>query len=166
MARPLQHQATPLVVSLRLTGRLRDRLHRCAATCCVITPRVQDPGVGPVFSTRGRDTTWREEDRGVAVSANNPAGADGVTMTAFATTGVIPRSRIPCWSSASSRFASSISNPSSASSRAEPTWRTIRRRPATDSAICTAVAPEAVRTLRTQATSRSYRPRISALVTH
>jgi hypothetical protein len=34
-----------------------------------------------------------------------------------------------------------MSSPSSASSRAEPTCRTILRRPATDSAICTAVDP-------------------------
>ena len=54
----------------------------------------------------------------------------------------------------------SLDSPSSASSRADPTWRTIRRRPATDSAICTAVDPEAVRTRRTQATNRPYPPEL------
>jgi hypothetical protein len=40
----------------------------------------------------------------------------------------------------------------------EPTCRTILRWPATDSAICTVVDPDAVRTRRTQATSRVYEP--------
>jgi hypothetical protein len=48
-----------------------------------------------------------------------------------------------------------MSSPNSASSRADPTCRTIRRRPPTDSAICTAAAPEAVRTRRTLATAEA-----------
>lgn len=53
-----------------------------------------------------------------------------------------------------------MSSPSSAASRAEPTWRTMRRRPSTDSAIWTAVAPEAVRTRRIQTICRAYRPEL------
>ena len=56
-----------------------------------------------------------------------------------------------------------ISAASSASSWAEPRCSTIRRTPAVFSTICTAVAPEAVFTLRRYGlTPRSY-PAISAL---
>jgi len=153
-------------VSSRLVGSTTRAITRSRKTSSSTTsnPRLEYTSArtsytGPeeVLSTRGRGTSCRED--GVAVAlANSPACVAGATIVAFGIGGVIPRSRTPCWSSASSRCASSIRSPSSASSRAEPTWRTIRRRPATDSAICTAVAPEAVRTLRTQATSRSYRP--------
>src|SRR5690606_20166527 len=63
-----------------------------------------------------------------------------------------PRSNSPCPGSSNSSRARATSSPSSASVCADPTWATIRRRPSTYSAICTAVAPEAVRTRRIHAT--------------
>lgn len=89
-----------------------------------------------LLSTCGRTTNCR----GIGWSGNNvwPGGATIWARTVF---GVMPRSNSPWLSSANSRRASSLSRPSSASSRAEPKWRTIRRRPSTDSAIWTAVAP-------------------------
>jgi hypothetical protein len=109
-----------------------------------------------VFSVRARGTTGRGP--GAAPPPNN-AGCPGAgTIAARLACGAIPRSSTPCRSSWSRHRASSMSSPSSASQRAEPTCRTILRRPATDSAICTAVDPDAVRTRRTQATSRVYEP--------
>ena len=73
-----------------------------------------------VLSTRDRGTITRAGE-GAPGSANNPGIAGGATITAFAAIGVSPRSSTPCRSSASRRRACSISSPSSASSRAEPT---------------------------------------------
>src|SRR5690606_183174 len=52
VADPLQHPAAPFVVSLPVADRLADRPRRHAAARRVMTPRVQDPGVGP------GDGTW------------------------------------------------------------------------------------------------------------
>ncbi|QSR33382.1 ABC transporter permease [Nocardioides sp. S5] len=47
MARALQHPPTPFLVPLPVPVHLRVQLRRYAATRCVITPCVQDPGAGP-----------------------------------------------------------------------------------------------------------------------
>ena len=48
MAHPLQHPTPPQLVRLPGPVHLRSPLGRYAANRCVITPRVQDPGVGPI----------------------------------------------------------------------------------------------------------------------
>lgn len=89
-----------------------------------------------------------------AGSANNPASCRaGGTSGTFLGAGSISRSSSPCPGSASIPRACSSRRPSSASVCAEPPCVTIRRRPSTYSAICTAVAPEAVHTRRTHATT-------------
>jgi hypothetical protein len=89
-------------------------------------------------------------------SASNSAGlASGVTSRAFGAAGSMPRSNEPWAGSASISRARSIKIPSSASVRADPTCATIFRRPPWYSAICTAVAPDAVRTRRIHATARA-----------
>lgn len=47
MARPLQHPAPSQLVRLPVPVHLRGPPGRYATDRCVITPRVQDPGVGP-----------------------------------------------------------------------------------------------------------------------
>ena len=88
-----------------------------------------------------------------AASPAKSACCAGVPINrAFGDADSIPSPSSP-WSGLSSSWrARSTSSPSSASLCAEPTCTTIRRRPPTDSAICTAVAPEAVRTRRIHAT--------------
>ncbi|OYN90152.1 hypothetical protein CGZ92_01565 [Parenemella sanctibonifatiensis] len=80
MARPLQHQATPFVVPLRPAGPLRDRQHRYAADGCVITARVQDPGVGPlrgaVYYTDGQ----LEDDARLVIALARTAAAHGADV--------------------------------------------------------------------------------------
>jgi hypothetical protein len=119
------------------------------------TPRASASNSNPedVLSTRAAGTVGGRI--GSVDGPGNRVDAVGAgTIASSRVAGVMPRSNAPWPSSTSSRRARSISSPSSASSRAEPTCRTIRRRSCTDSAICTAVAPEAVRTRRIQATIR------------
>jgi hypothetical protein len=59
-----------------------------------------------VLSTRGRPTNCGAGGA-AGVLANRPACVEGPTIVAFGAAGVIPRSRTPCWSSASRRCASS-----------------------------------------------------------
>ena len=89
-------------------------------------------------------------------SASNSAGAAaGVTSRACGAAGSMPRSNDPWAGSASISRARSSRIPSSASVCADPTCATIFRRPPSYSAICTAVAPDAVRTRRIHATAPS-----------
>src|SRR5690606_21856242 len=74
--------------------------------------------------------------------------------------GSIPKSSTPWAGSSSNSRARASSTPSSASVWAEPTCLTIRCRPPAYSAICTAVAPEAVRTRRMNATPPSLGHRL------
>src|SRR5690606_13988853 len=74
--------------------------------------------------------------------------------------GSIPKSSTPWAGSSSNSRARASSTPSSASVWAEPTCLTIRCRPSAYSAICTAVAPEAVRTRRMNATPPSLGHRL------
>ena len=84
-----------------------------------------------------------------------PALASGVTSRACGAAGSMPRSNEPWEGSASISRARSSRIPSSASVCADPTCATIFRRPPSYSAICTAVAPDAVRTRRIHATAPS-----------
>jgi hypothetical protein len=89
-------------------------------------------------------------------SASNSAGAASlVTSRARGAAGSIPRSNAPWAGSASLSRARSSKIPSSASVCADPTCATIFLRPPSYPAICTAVAPDAVRTRRIHATAPS-----------
>ena len=111
-------------------------------------------------STRESVDTTRASQAAAGVSPGEPASnsagaASRVTSRARGVTGSMPRSNEPWAGSASISRARSRRIPSSASVCADPTCSTIFRRPPSYSAICTAIAPDAVRTRRIHATAPS-----------
>jgi hypothetical protein len=93
----------------------------------------------------------------VALAVTCDGNREVLGLWAGVTSGVgsMPRSSASCPDGSSRARALAVSTPSSASVCADPTCFTIRCRPPTHSAICTAVAPDAVRTRRMNTTPAS-----------
>ena len=99
---------------------------------------------------------WDPDDED-ATTMGNSSGCVGGAANSGVTSGVgsTSRSRASCPAGSNNSLARAISTPNSAGECADPTCLTIRWRPSTYSAICTAIAPDAVRTRRMNTTPSS-----------
>src|SRR5690606_1642984 len=142
---------TPRSLSTRPVSRIEvgSTIRAITRSRNTASPRASNPS--SVNTALSASYSTREEvptTRGGAIGPRSRAAEPGSSKSAatggrpisgtLGAAGSRPRSNSPCPGSSNSSRARATSSPSSASVCADPTWATIRRRPSTYSAICTA----------------------------